>query len=190
MRRGDEGRSNSGEPGMTRSGLDYGFWTMVLLSGVAFHTCLGIEIANHRAGGILPREMPDVANPKWRHAHGDSEAEWRKTQAYSDRRFMTGEVSREKTLSQWEHKLLSAEERTRMNTDVAQARAENALYGLVSTWGLLQYVIAPMGLVCSFRTMFSERIRLRKAISALLASVTTISIILMFQRAYFGSLGW
>ncbi|MHC4880632.1 MAG: hypothetical protein ACYTGL_29625 [Planctomycetota bacterium] len=71
---------------------------------------------------------------------------------------------------------------------LARTKANAALYGWVSTMGLLQYFIAPVALVWSARLTASRREMRMKATGTTCAVIAAAALILMFYRGYFTSI--
>ncbi|MGD8522597.1 MAG: hypothetical protein PVF56_15725 [Desulfobacterales bacterium] len=85
---------------------------------------------------------------------------------------------------------LTADERIQMQKDVSRARNKNALLGMVSSFGLLQYILAPFSLIWSFTIAKRNANTAKRILSALFVITNLISIVLMVYRGYFTSLGW
>ena len=85
---------------------------------------------------------------------------------------------------------LTADERIQMQKDVSYAKDKNALLGMVSSFGLLQYILAPLSLIWSFTIAKRNANIAKRILSALFVISNFISIGLMVYRGYFTSLGW
>lgn len=75
----------------------------------------------------------------------------------------------------------------------SEAKAEewNRFRDFVSTWGLAQYVVAPMGVILSLvvlRSARRDRVVVGVSLTTALASAACMG--MMFYRGYFSSLGW
>lgn len=82
-------------------------------------------------------------------------------------------------------------EQVEMATSIRRARASNTLLGVVSTWGLAQYLLAPATLIMAVPALLDPRIQRRmRLLAATCACVATAAGVLMFYRAYYPSLGW
>ena len=145
---------------------------------IMVQTAVRIEIRNAEVGGVLPRRVPDGANPAWRKAPWTNERMWKKLRGpkTSD----GSPVDRP----------LTAEEAVRMRREVNAAVRYDALRGLVSSWGLLQYpaVIAFLG-YGGFAFVRHGAVA-RRAIGAVTFLVAGGCGFLMVNRAYLASLGW
>lgn len=170
---------------------DWGYWLMIAVGIVVAGTCAQIEIKNAEAGGFLPRTLPEQGSPKWRHNPVHTEKRWRQMRADPDPAAVTvsSEQFRDIT-TQLAEAALSPEETAQMRREVAQAKAENDLYFWVSTMGILQYLLAPMALVWSLVVAVSRRDRRRRAVAAIVATASAVSLLIMFCRGYYSSLGW
>jgi hypothetical protein len=154
---------------------DVRFWLLAFLAIVVFHTCVRIEILNQLAGDILPRKSPTkwragVMNEKlnekwWRlfHLH-DEDEDVRLTRA------------------------LTVQERQEMEYDVFRERANALLRTTVEVFGLWQYVLAPICLIWSIRAAKNRR-RAKRIAAGVFTVTSAVSIVLMFYRGYFTSLG-
>ena len=64
------------------------------------------------------------------------------------------------------------------------------LRSLVQTWGLMQYLLAPLLLILSVLGSVTSRRLWPRAVGALSAFVAVIAISLLLYREYYQSLGW
>ena len=77
-----------------------------------------------------------------------------------------------------------------MQKDISRARDKNALLGTVSSFGLIQYILAPLSLIWSFIIVKNNANTIKRIISGFFIISSFISIVLMAYRGYFTSLGW
>jgi hypothetical protein len=78
----------------------------------------------------------------------------------------------------------------RLTSHTRYAQARDKLHGLVSTWGLLQYLIAPVSLLWAVvLAVLKSTLRFR-LVAAAAAVAALVCVVLMFYRGYFTSLGW
>ena len=164
-------RANYQSPGMKKK--DALFWANTVIATIVILVCLQIELLNNAAGGYLPH-IPDS---KWRDSTPVSEEMWRKQQRYSkeDVTLLT--------------RPLTESERLQMQKDIEQADTMNALKGMVSGYGIWQYIFAPVALILSIVMAISRRPMYKRIMCAVFALSSLIAMVLMFYRGYFTSLG-
>lgn len=161
------------------------FATMLLITGVVASTAIRIEWYNHAVGGFLPRPQPpsmEGNEVKWRVGHPDfAEEGYRRELAYA----------RGLELSDEKLKALpvTAEQQEEIDRIRYQSTLDAEFRALVSSMGLLQYLLVPLGILCS---VFAIR---RKTVFWTIAGVpclvvNLITCGLMIYREYFPSLGW
>lgn len=157
------------------------FCLCLVLTAVVTQTCVRIEILNARLGGLLPRELPTTGSPKWR------------VTAVSARRWaIEGQLRNEESLP-YDRPLTDEQEAEidrRLAPMIPQIENNGKLRTLVGTWGLLQYVLAPLCLAWAVRLVLSMRLPRFRMAAGVFAVCSAISICLMFYRGYFTSLGW
>ena len=83
---------------------------------------------------------------------------------------------------------LSSDEEKELEADKARAEANSALFGWVGSFGQLQYLLAPIALILAVAQSML-RIRWRRIAAIICTCTTVLSIVLMFYRGYFSSLG-
>ena len=153
---------------------------LMVVSAIIATTAVRIEILNNAAGGMLPSRERDErgALVKWRQAPWTSEAKWR-------------ELRRPQDADKQPTSPLTADEQSQMSREVHQARASDALRDVVSSWGLLQYMLVPISLVTAFSLLFTRRAsRSTRLLSGAGLSVALVAGGLMLYRQYYTSLGW
>ena len=150
------------------------FWLNAFLAIVVLSICVQIELLNHAADSYLPRKD----SGKWRQSFFLSEEMWRQ--------YYNSKMGDEALLN----RPLTADERNQMQKDVSYAKDKNALLGMVSSFGLLQYILAPLSLIWSFTIAKRNANIAKRILSALFVISNFISIVLMVYRGYFTSLGW
>ena len=169
--------------------LRVSFWLCVAISAVAMNTCLHIEYWNSRAGGLLPRELPEEGNAKWRWAPRgrmghEMWARWIRARDMDPNHHTQEEIERmlERPLTEQEE----AEIAVKQQKDAI----ENRLHSWVSGPGLLQYLLAPLAAVWAWalRTR-AQPIAAGSAVWVMRLS-GILCVIMMFVRGYFTSLGW
>ncbi len=140
-----------------------------------------IEALNVRAGGILPKHSeyrngdPIQGLVRWRYSPFTSEKNWLR---FRGPRTPDGTpVSRP----------LSASERSQMELEIRNARAENNLLRVVSSVGLLQYLLVPTLLVL---TLANWPAKSKIAWATVQLVVAFCGAFLMLYRGYYSSLGW
>jgi hypothetical protein len=118
---------------------------LICFSAVAVVTAVRIEVLNAQAGGILPREVVEEGNPKWRVVASPEsflikryEIDYRFTNNFSPDAVIPEEVSRAIAI--------------RVAAEAPRYHAEAKLRGVVDTWGLLQY---PLCLILGFAGVIS-----------------------------------
>ncbi len=153
----------------------------LLLLAVVATTAVRIEILNRMAGGRLPnRERRDDGGiVKWRADLRIDEARWRTTLGPRDE--SGNPVTRP----------LTAAEVAQMTDDTRKARANNTLRDVVGTWGLAQYVFAPLAAVLGIQLLFGSGLgRAPRAMGGVGVIVASAACAVMVVREYFTSLGW
>ncbi|MEM1354974.1 MAG: hypothetical protein AAGH88_08825 [Planctomycetota bacterium] len=136
--------------GQTRSSLWFLCLT-VIVSGVVASTAIRIECYNHAVGGFLPRPQPpsmEGNNIKWR-VSGPSMAERSYRQSIArDQGFVLSDDF--ETRSQELQKItLTNEQQQELLTIKRQVKLDADFRAFVSTMGLLQYLLVPLGFFCS-----------------------------------------
>jgi len=167
---------------MAENGLLY---VLMLGTGMVIYTCVGIEIANARAGYCLPRRATRPKYPKWRHIPWTDEESWKQSRGkwrFPDRG-LRPDGSHNKN---W---VLSDSEHATMESEVSEANAHNSLLAWLGFLGLLQY---PLVLVCltlsvGLACRASGRQVRRAALACLPLQLTGLCFAL--YRGYFSSLG-
>jgi hypothetical protein len=141
--------------------------------------CIWIEILNQNAGGILPRELPESGNPKWRISiRSENSLAMQDESAYRRQH----NLSPGATLPPH----VEADIRNDARTSIAEAK----LRGVVGSYGLLQYpasaILALAGTISSLRTGKKKN----QLILLSLGSLGFLCLGIALYRAYFTSLGW
>ena len=85
---------------------------------------------------------------------------------------------------------LTAEENADMMERRRHAKNRNRLRAIVGTWGLLQYVIAPLALILAVTGIAAAKRWTSKAAAIACGAVALACIVLMFSRGYLTSLGY
>ena len=166
-------RTPGGEPRRRHSPVVFIVLCAVLMPPSVL-ICVRIEMLNGRAGRVLPRTGPG----KWRASHVQSEGSWRRL-----RSMQSGDAT-------WQTRPLTPAEDALMRAEVGANVANSDLRDLVSTVGLLQYLLVPALLVCSLQLFRRRESRLHVLVAAasFLSAATCGG--LLFHRSYFSSLGW
>jgi hypothetical protein len=116
---------------------------------------------------------------KWRHSLLTSEARWR---LHCGPREPDGQPA---------SRPLTADEQAQMIRDIRQARAANSLLDVVSTWGLLQYLLAPASLCLGLSLLLGARAnRPARLLGGAGICISLAAGALMLHRQYFSILGW
>ncbi len=152
----------------------------IVLAAVALYTCVRIEIFNFRAGGYLPRH--DVGE-------GNSD-QWRTTGSECIR---LAWEARFRNQSYIEGKLIrpTAEQEAEIEREIERAEENSDFRDFVSSWGQAQYLVAPLAMWLSMLIVINKAVpRGGRIIAAIAAAASACSIVLMFYRGYFTSLGW
>jgi len=150
-----------------------------LVTAVAAFICIRIEVFNCQAGGLLPsKELRDTGEP----------ATWREAsivRARMEERFLA------EANAAGSPAVLTRSQRQEIDQAARKADLNNRFLAFVSTWGLAQYVLAPLAMLLSLgeAVLRRETRRYRQA-ACVPAGVALLCIILMFYRGYFSSLGW
>lgn len=159
-----------------------GHWLLLtVITTIVAVTAARIELLNQQAGAILPaREFTlDGGHARWRQSLATNEARRRELHGPRD---PDGQPT---------SRALMPTEQVEMATSIRRARASNTLLGVVSTWGLAQYLLAPATLILAVPALLDPRIQRRmRLLAATCACVATAAGVLMFYRAYYPSLGW
>ena len=174
------------------------FWCCAALTFVVAVTCVRIEYLNVRAESYLPRTDFGGGNRKWRFAAevavridierlvrlermDQLRALGRSTPSLEEEQEML-----ERPFSDEELALITS----RVETALERQRAKARLHNWVCTIGLLQYVLAPTALAWSLYFVATRRALRYRLGGVLTAVVSGVSIVMMFYRGYYASLGW
>jgi hypothetical protein len=141
--------------------------------------CVYIETLNAVAGGLLPRrdyrnDDPSQGLVKWRLSPIVNEQQWRLW------------IARRDPQGRPPDRALIPEEREQMLQALRRGRANNALRNFVGTFGLAQYVLAPLLVILSFWVIRRGQPGLRDAAWLTLA-IGLAAVSLMLYRGYFTS---
>jgi hypothetical protein len=149
-------------------------WLVIVLTGVALAvvTCVRIEVLNAHANFYLPR----TDRGTWRTPYLTTEPRWRQRMTAN-----TGDPA-------WLSRPLSPAERAAMNRDLQPGIANDHLYAVVASWGLLQYPLVAFLTATLGIMLFGHPIHRRTVAVALVLVLICGS--LMLYRCYFTSLGW
>ena len=150
------------------------FLINTFLALVVLFICIQIEILNHAADSYLPRKD----SGKWRQSPYSSEKIWKDY------------YIRKKANEALINRPLTKDERIRMEEDVSRGRANNALLGFVSSFGLKQYFFAPLSFIWSISIAIRHSNKIKRIISSIFIVSNFICTVIMLQRGYFTSLGW
>jgi hypothetical protein len=155
---------------------------MVVLAALVLHTCLQIEVRNYLLGGFLPRNPSSESGvySKWRVLGGRmAERVWREQRRRSS--------AQDPALPE---RPLSKEEKRELAAFVARQEGLASLRGCCGGMGVLQYLLAPLLLILSILFAVTTRSWLFRAVALACWVVSAVSIWSMFDKDYFGSLGW
>jgi len=159
--------------------IDVSFWLCAALTAIVVNTCVQIEYHNWRAGNYLQVEMRQEPGITWRTAATGERA---KSVFIERRRLARGATGDDLEAPP------SVEELDAFETWRQRALRENRLYWWVSTFGVFQYLLAPLALIwAAFLVLKSRKHRIPSIVFAILALAC---IVIMFYRQYFQSLGW
>lgn len=161
------------------------FVFMVLITGVACSTAIRIEILNARVGGFLPRPQPPSVegnNVKWRVAARTTVERIYKQQVLHERGIDYSDEALD-TLVLTPRELRELEEQQRL------ARLDARFRSVVSSLGLLQYLLIPVGLVLCV-VVFPDTGRTYRAGALVCGALLIVCGGLMLYREYLPSLGW
>ncbi len=142
-----------------------------------------IEHLNIQAGGLLPNQEyrnndPEQGVVEWRDSPCTNERSWRMICSP----FHYGIP---------EDRPLTPAEELQMHQDIKKAQANNNLKGVVSSFGLLQYLLVPLLLVLSIKMILRKPYSVKRYVIGIFPLLIGIGAgILMFSRAYCTSLGW
>jgi hypothetical protein len=148
------------------------------LAALMTSTCLRIEYLNWRAGGVMPRHEYRDNDPKeglvtWRSSGILNEKNWRKVNLRGDN---GAPLARP----------LTPQEQKQMNEDLESARYNNALLEVVSSWGMLQYLLAPLVSLGSLALLAAGKPpRGVRAGAAIVLALALLSVASMLYRGYF-----
>jgi hypothetical protein len=144
----------------------------LVLTVVTVQTFVRIEVLNLEAGNPLPH--PPSYSGKWRASPVVDETSFR----YFNARFDPSLMSRP----------LSPAERDSIRRNVAR----NRLRGVVGSWGLLQYLLAPATVLLSATLMLQRRPPVSvgtRVVAAVCVSLNLLAGVSMIHRGYMSSLG-
>lgn len=136
--------------------------------------CVLIEVQNARAGSYLPTSEAG----KWRESRMTTEARWREWQSRrnEDPTILT--------------RPLTPKEKDSMETMIRQSRALNSLRELISSIGLMQYLVAPLATVlCAVVAGTPDVSRSQRRLAMMCTGASLTATVLMLYRGYISSLG-
>lgn len=144
---------------------------------------LAIEYFNAMAGGILPRQLPKLGNPKWR-VFAVPERQLKEHYELNYR--IENALTQDEALPE----AAIAEIKRNVARDLPRHIAEGRLRGLVGSWGLIQYPlsIGLIGFGILYRPKPTNWPVLLSRIT--IAGIGGLSFGFAWSRAYFGSLGF
>lgn len=131
--------------------MNISFWLCMGLTAIILHTCLQIEYWNMRAGFFLPSEIAVTGNPKWRYAHADEHY-----REYLAKHIRLASVAGQAKMSESDYqkamdRSLTGTEKNMIEQTIARNKILNTLRSWVGDMGLLQYLLAPIGVFWSLR---------------------------------------
>ena len=169
------------------------FFACLLLTVVVLHTCIRIEVLNARYNHFLPRTDAGNGNPRWRCAASSLLLRSLERDIANDRyrRFMQAHPNEPGSdPDQFLGPPYSVAETTFIDAEMAENDLRASLLGWVSSFGLLQYILAPLAFCSSLASLYFNH----NVIIRLVAGSCTVSILVavgfMIYRGYFTSLGW
>lgn len=169
------------------------FVVCVVLAAVVLHTCVRIELLNASNDYYLPRTDWGDGNPKWRCSAASAHRQWLDREIANDRyrRFTEGHPEEsDRNPDQFLGPPYTVVEQSLIDTAMANHKLRGDLYGWVCSFGLLQYLLAPLAFCVALVSLcFDKRVWMRYAAAGCAISVA-VAIGLMIYRGYFASLGW
>lgn len=163
---------------MTRHKIELLICTV--LTTMAMYTCIRVEIFNVRAGGYLPRK----SDADW------GISTWRTLAPSAVRGVMEKQFRMEAELQGRPADITPAQE-AQIAKAIESAEENAAFRGFVETFGLAQYIVAPLAAILGYRLATGKKKQERaRWLSPGLAILSGICIVMMFYRGYFTSLGW
>lgn len=165
----------------------------VMLTAIVAHTALRIELLKARCNYYLPRTAIDDGHPKWRVAAPESVRHWIDREIANERhaRFKQEHPDEQgRDSDQFVGPPYTSVEQQMIDTAMTENQQQNALRNWVSTFGLLQYVLAPLTLCLSLACLRVCQNSVMRPLAVACAISTVAAIGSMIYRGYFKSLGW
>lgn len=166
---------------------------LLLLTAVVLHTCIRIEVLNARYNHYLPRTDWGNGNQKWRCAASSLLLRSLERDIANDRyhRFMqTHPDESGSDPDQFLGPPYSVAEKTFIDTEMAENDLRATLLGWVSSFGLLQYLLAPLAFCISIASLYFNPNVIIRLVAGSCTVFILVAIALMIYRGYFTSLGW
>lgn len=161
-------------------------WICAVLASLVVFICIRIEILNHRAGGVLPRdfsEYPSGANRKWRYRTTDRESVRRQFARF----YGSGNDGGEELRLPPD---VAAEIEEAVDAWIEEALPNNELHDAVATIGLLQYLLSPLSILLSGILVARWRDEAQVVAGGVFLTASCLAFAVMLYRGYFPSLGW
>lgn len=142
--------------------------------------CLRIELFNSAMGGYLPRQRDAE----------DGVSKWRTTSPEMARACMEEEF-RILDESNGQHGELTQAQKAEIEMAAARACLNSQFRDFVGSWGLRQYLIAPLAfLVAAGMVLTRDTPKWARRAAIVPAAASGVCLAMMLYRNYFGALGW
>jgi hypothetical protein len=167
-------------------------WTCVLFTLLAVMVAARIEYLNVHAGYFLPRQPSDLMLPTWRTLSPEDAKEILEGRIYEQREqlnasFAPGDDGPSVAPSYGPP--YSDLEKGYMERMLSMHDSHNRLHWWVSTFGVLQYFLAPIALFIAIACVVSVASYWVKSAAGLCALLDTACVLLMLTRGYWHALG-
>jgi hypothetical protein len=165
----------------------------LILTVIVVHTCVRIEVLNARYGYYLPRTDFGNGNQKWRVAGRRATMRWLEHKIHMERCAAYAAAHPDDPMDDLERFCgppYSADEQKMIDTELAENELRAELWSWVASMGILQYILAPLTFAWAVALAVCNRSHLIRMSAIGFAVAAAVSIVLMFHRAYFTSMGW
>jgi hypothetical protein len=159
--------------------VDVLFWLCAALTAAVVNTCAQIEYHNWRSGNYLDVKTTQEPGVTW---HTAATGERVKNMFVQRMRLTRGATEEDLKAPP------SVEELNSFETWRQRALRENRLHWWVSTFGVLQYLLAPLAVI--WAAFLALKSRKHRVPSIVFAGLALMCIVMMLHRQYFQSLGW
>lgn len=162
---------------------------MILITLFVVHTALRIEFLTSKEGFALPR----TELGKWRAGTPSNYRKWLDRQIGNERysRYLhEHHDENDRSPNEFIGPPYTASEQQFVDTEMTKNGRHNAILAWVGSFGLLQYILAPLGFSLSFFAFKSNHTPSLRCLSVFCGVCNLAAITIAIYRGYFTSLGY